>query len=314
MSPAANATSTVVMVRPSNLAYNEDAADSNAFMNRPDQSRSEVRSLAVAEWEALVALLRSKHVTVHAFEDAPEPFTPDACFPNNWISSHTDGTVVLYPMQPPSRRLECREDIIGCVSGPAPRLVDLRAHADAGEFLEGTGSLVLDRASGTAYAALSARTHRGLAEKWAAQLGYTLVCFRAFDARGGEIYHTNVMMSVGKGFALACLDAVHDAAEREALSASLRARHELVPFSLSQLDRFVGNCLELEGSDGPVLFLSSSADAALEPDQRARLSKHATLASTPMGTIESIGGGSLRCCLLEVVAARRDAPYPVGQI
>ena len=171
------------MIRPTYFGFNPETAGSNAFQKDTDLDPSEVRAKAIEEWEGLVAALEAHGIEVIQFDDTPEPHTPDACFPNNWISCHADGTIVLYPMMAPNRRLEYRQDIVDHLRTLEPykggRVLDLRHHAEEGRFLEGTGSLVLDRKTRTAYAALSARTHLSVAEEWAREMDYELVTFHA---------------------------------------------------------------------------------------------------------------------------------------
>ncbi len=301
-------TATVLMVRPARFGANPETAATNAFQ-RGGPGDAGTLARARREFDGLAAVLRANGVEVRVVEDTLEPPKPDALFPNNWLSFHADGTVVLYPMLAPSRRAEVRPEILGELGRagfPAPRRVlDLRAGAEA-DFLEGTGSLVLDRAARVAYACLSPRTARALVERFCAELEYRPVCFRAADARGLPIYHTNVMMSVGTRFAVVCLEALGDSEERLALVQSLaQSGHELVPIKLSQMDEFAGNVLELRARTGEALIvLSARARAALRPEQLAVLERHARLVSADLATIEEHGGGSARCMLAEVFAPR----------
>lgn len=305
--PESQAGSTVLMVRPARFGTNAETAGTNAFQRDAVGDAATVLARARREFDGLVAVLRENGVEVLVVEDSPEPAKPDAVFPNNWISFHADGTVVLYPLLAPSRRAEVRPEVLGELGriGPgAPRRVlDLRAEAGA-EFLEGTGSLVLDRVARVAYACLSPRTSAVLLTRFCAVLGYRPRAFHATDARGVPIYHTNVMMSVGTRFAVVCLDALGDAHERAELAAELTGTgKELVPLTLDQLDEFAGNVLELRSRTGEALLvLSARARRALRPDQLAILRRHARLVSTDLTTIETHGGGSARCMLAEVFA------------
>lgn len=296
----------VLVIRPTYFGHNPETAGSNAMQKSSGGDADEVRRRALGEWEGLVAGLRARGVEVLEFDDTAEPYTPDACFPNNWISCHADGTIVLYPLLAVNRRLEYRQDIVDHLRTLEPystgRILDLRQHAQEGRFLEGTGSLVLDRAARTAFAALSARTHRSVAEEWAREMEYELVCFHAQDARGDEVYHTNVMMSVGDGLALVCLDAVRDAAERQRLEAALSgAGHEVLGMDLAQLDAFVGNCLFIEPQGGScVVAMSERAGLALRPEQRAHIAGSAVEVIAALGTMEHTAGGGVRCCLTVV--------------
>ncbi len=302
--PEARLSSRVLMIRPTYFGFNPETAGSNAFQKGTDMDPEEVRAKAIEEWEGLVAALEAHGIEVIQFDDTPEPHTPDACFPNNWISCHEDGTIVLYPMMAPNRRLEYRQDIVDNLRSMEPyksgRILDLRHHAEEGRFLEGTGSLVLDRKTRTAYAALSARTHLSVAEEWAREMNYELVAFHAQDASGAEIYHTNVMMSVGDGFALVCMDSVKSAAERGGLEVALsKAELEAFTFDFGQLDAFVGNCLQLDGEVGSrVLFASKGASGGV-PGTMIGSFDHAFV---DLRVIESVGGGGVRCCLSELAS------------
>lgn len=304
--PDSRLSSRVLMIRPSHFRYNLETAGSNAFQKDAGLDPATVQAKVIEEWEGLVGVLEHHGVEVIKFDDTSEPHTPDACFPNNWISCHADGTIVLYPMMAPNRRLEYRKDIVDHLRTLAPykdgRILDLRRHAEEGRFLEGTGSLVIDRKMRTAYAALSARTHLSVAEEWAREMGYKLVTFHAKDARGAEVYHTNVMMSVGDGFALVCTAAVKSAAERQGLEEALsKSQLQAIRFDLEQLDAFVGNCLQLESEGGKrVLFASQAAGDSLDDSQQVAVSSQGLLAPTSMGCLEEIGGGGARCCLLEL--------------
>jgi len=291
------------MIRPTYFGFNPETAGSNAFQKDTDLDPAEVRAKAIEEWEGLVSALEAHGIEVIQFDDTPEPHTPDACFPNNWISCHADGTIVLYPMMAPNRRLEYRQDIVDHLRTLEPykagRILDLRHHADEGRFLEGTGSLVLDRKTRTAYAALSARTHLSVAKEWAFEMDYELITFHAQDARGAEVYHTNVMMSVGDGFALVCLDSLKDAGERARLQGALSAAGlEALTFDLGQLDAFVGNCISLADDSGDAcLVLSQGAAGALSRSVRVGSPGGARVVEAAFAMIERAGGGGARCCI-----------------
>jgi len=301
----------VLMVRPARFGYNEQTAASNEFQQRIGGDDSAIQRRALAEFDALAAALRGTGVQVIVAEDTPEPAKPDAVFPNNWVSFHSDGTVVLYPMLAPNRRLECREEIIEQVRREGGfrigRRVDLREHEREQRFLEGTGSLILDRPARQAYACLSPRTDLTVLGEFAQLLDYTLV---TFDAAGPgvlagsgamPVYHTNVLMALGCEFAVLCTQALPDAAQRAAVLALLRASgHELLEISMRQMECFAGNLLELRGSAGPVIALSSSAWEALDEPQRALLARHGRVLPARIPIIERLGGGSVRCMLAEI--------------
>jgi hypothetical protein len=293
------------MVRPARFGSNPETASSNAFQRARTLAEPEVLARALREFDGLVAALRANGIEVIVVEDTPEPEKPDAVFPNNWVSFHADGTTVLYPMLAPSRRREVRLDVLDELerrSARPRRRVDLRQRAESEGFLEGTGSLVLDRVARVAYACLSPRTSRAMLARFERELGYETVAFHASDARGVAIYHTNVMMAIGAAVAAVCSDAIRDPAERRSVEERLEAGgHELVGLSLPQMDEFAGNLLELRSRAGAALFvMSARARRALRPDQLAVLERHGRLVSAELETIETHGGGSARCMIAEV--------------
>lgn len=296
---------TVFLVRPTRFTFNDETARSNRFQQQlAGLDGATIQARAFAEFDGVVARLRASGVQVLVFEDTPEPHTPDAVFPNNWLTLHPNGRVLLYPMCAPNRRPERRPDILAALGRQfrVGEVVDLSAHEQEGQFLEGTGSIIFDHLHRMAYACLSPRTSLALFREVAARLGYEPVAFRAHDAAGHEIYHTNVMMCIGARFAVVCLESIRDATERAAVADSLtRTGHELVDITLAQVARFAGNMLTLQPEQGrELLAMSQSAYDALGPEQRATLSQYAQLLSLPIPTIETIGGGSARCMLAEV--------------
>ncbi|UPL50351.1 citrulline utilization hydrolase CtlX [Hymenobacter sublimis] len=296
---------TVFLVRPTRFTFNVETAQSNHFQRYMAGLDAEaIQARAFAEFDAVVATLRAHHMQVLVFEAPAEPHTPDAVFPNNWGTFHPDGRVLLYPMCAPNRRPERRPDILETLGQHfgIREVVDLSEHEQAGRFLEGTGSIIFDHVHRIAYAALSARTDEGLFREVAAKLGYEPVAFRAHDADGHDIYHTNVMMCVGARFAVVCLESITNPAERAAVVESLtRTGHEILPITLAQVACFAGNMLTLQPSHGPeLLALSQSAYDALRPEERQLLEQYAELLPLTIPTIETIGGGSARCMLAEV--------------
>lgn len=263
----------------------------------------------LCEFDAFAAKLRAAGIGVMVFEDKPSPPKPDAIFPNNWISMHADGTVVLYPMCAPNRRQERQPEILGYIKQQfdITRIVDLSGHELAEKFLEGTGSIVFDHINKTAYAALSPRTHKDLVHELCAVLGYTPFTFTANDSSGAAIYHTNVMMCVGGSFATVCFESITGAREREGLRRSLfDAGHELIEISYEQMNRFAGNMLELQSAnDKRNIVLSESAYRSLSPQQRAALERHAALLPLSVPTIEAVGGGSARCMIAEIFCPKK---------
>ena len=298
--------STVMMIRPARFESNPLTAASNRFQGRSSSSPEEQHAIALREFDGLAAVLREAGIEVIVVDDTVEPHTPDAIFPNNWISMHADGRVVLYPMEAENRRTERRHDIIDYLDKHARRqvtdVVDLSAHEDAGHFLEGTGSMVLDRANRVAYACVSSRTHLDPLGEFAQRMGYDVVAFDAVDSGGVPIYHTNVLMNVGEQLAVICAEAIPRDEQRNAVLARLRETgHDILELSYAQLDAFAGNMLELRNNNGErVLAMSQQAYDSLNQEQRATLAANARIVKAPIDNIESSAGGSVRCMLAEV--------------
>jgi hypothetical protein len=301
----------VLMVRPASFGFNPQTAASNAFQQAGDLPGSPyAQHLALAEFDALAEALQRAGVEVLVAADTPLPAKPDAIFPNNWVSFHFDGTVALYPMLAPNRRWERREEILQQVTQEGrfhvSRTVDLTHREAEGKFLEGTGSVVLDRAHRVAYASLSPRTDLDVLGEFAQLLDYDLVTFEARDGAALPVYHTNVVMAVGTGFAVLCGEAIAQAQHREAVLNTLRATgHDIVEVSLRQMHEFAGNMLELESAGGPVVALSTTAWRSLEAAQRRILERYAQLIPVAIPTIERMGGGGVRCMLAELHLPKR---------
>lgn len=298
--------STVLMIRPAGFESNPQTAASNRFQDDLSISPEQQHAAALREFDNLVVALRDADIEVIVIDDAAEPHTPDAIFPNNWISTHADGRVVLYPMEAPNRRAERRFDVVDQLGGPHRRLVtevvDLSVHEQDGCYLEGTGSMVLDRVNRVAYACLSSRTHLAPLGDFAQRMGYDVVAFDAVDRAGVPIYHTNVLMSVGEDVAVVCDAAIRREDQREAVLARLRETgHRIVSIDYSQLEAFAGNVLELRNRHGErVIAMSQRAFDALDDGQRQALATGARIVSAPIDTIESSAGGSVRCMLAEI--------------
>jgi hypothetical protein len=300
--------SAVLMVRPALFAGNAETAESNSFQTAalpgPDAAAA-AAAAAQREFDALAAKLAAAGIRVHSFEGRSAALTPDEVFPNNWLSLHADGTAVLYPMMAESRRRERRLDLLESLQQRhgyrVARIVDLTDFETRGSFLEGTGSLVLDRVQRVAYACRSPRTHADALAEFGRELQYEIVAFDAADRAGRAIYHTNVLMSVGTAFAAICLDAVRDAATRARLRDRLEASgREVVALSFAQLHAFAGNLLALNAGGRQIIALSTTALASLEERQRLALAAHGELVAADIATIERHGGGSVRCMLAEV--------------
>jgi hypothetical protein len=299
-------TNTVLMVEPVRFFANPSTKVDNLFQKAGGATEPEVvQKRALQEFHGLRKLLEDAGVTVRVWQDVAAQETPDSIFPNNWFSTHEKGTLVLYPMRSIMRRAERRADIIASLREGRPRLIDLTGSEAEGRFLEGTGSLVLDRIGRVAYACASPRTDSGLLDRWAAELGYSVCRFDAFDGAQNPIYHTNVLMSVGTGYAVVCLDAIEPESARGAVATQLAAGgRTVVSISRDQMDHFCGNVLEVRGARPmPLLVMSTAAYDAFTPLQRETLSRFATLLHTPLFAIEEHGGGGARCMLAELFPA-----------
>jgi hypothetical protein len=295
-------TSNILMIRPVRFAFNEQTAVNNAFQQ--PGSGAGLQQHALQEFDGLAALLRSHDVQVLVVDDTQEPHTPDSIFPNNWVSFHSNGTVCLYPMFAVNRRHERKPHVIERVRDTfkVRHILDLSVHEKNGLFLEGTGSMVLDRAHRVAYACLSARTDRKMVEEFCRKMSYRAHCFHASDPNGAPIYHTNVMMCVAKTFAVVCMESIINQAEKTALSQSLASLgKEIIEISMEQMGRFAGNMLQVVNERGePLLIMSDQAFQSLMEDQIQRLEKYNPIIHAPLDTIEQYGGGSARCMLAEI--------------
>jgi hypothetical protein len=293
----------LLLIRPAAFALNAQTAVNNYF--QPEKVEDDVLSIqaaALSEFDALVDSLQAADIETVVVQDTTEPHTPDSIFPNNWVSFHEEGHV-LYPMFAANRRLERSLDIWSALQ-PSTCVLDLSDEENHGRYLEGTGSLVLDRKHRVAYAALSARTHADLVQRWCEVMHYTPVVFNAMQTVDGKrlpIYHTNVMMSVGEGFALWCPECIDDAAERERVRQSLRTgNRELIAISEEQMHSFAGNILQVfNRKNEPFILMSAAAEAALRGPALTALQHHGTILSSPIPTIERYGGGSVRCMVAE---------------
>lgn len=306
-------TSHILMVRPATFRKNEETAGNNHYQK--DADVEDVHQQALDEFDGMVDDLRARGVDVLVVEDDPSTDTPDALFPNNWVSFHADGRVGLYPMFAPNRRRERREDILHDLvhtqGFDLDEVVDFTEFEAHEAYLEGTGSMVLDRIHGKAYAALSPRTERNAFEQWCESMDVEGVVFEAMQSVGDArlpIYHTNVMMAIGTGWAAVCLDSVDHADDRALLRESLEADGlTIVPLSEAQINRFAGNMLEVQTRTGDKLIvMSQNAFDALSEDQRATLGQFGTLVHNDLNTIETCGGGSARCMMAEIHLPRTE--------
>ncbi|MEM7432958.1 MAG: arginine deiminase-related protein [Pseudomonadota bacterium] len=296
----------VLMIRPVRFESNPMTAESNRFQGKTTSTADEQNAAAQREFDGLAQQLRDAGIRVVVVDDTPEPHTPDSVFPNNWVSFHADGRVLLYPMEAPNRRTERRADIVEQLDDregyAVSEIIDLSAHESSDHFLEGTGSMVLDRVNRVAYACLSSRTQLDPLGDFAQRMGYDVMAFDAVDRNGDAIYHTNVLMNVGEEVAVICGEAIPRQDQRQAVLDRLAASgHDVVELSFDQLDAFAGNMLELRADDGSrVTAMSQRAYDSLQPGQVARLEQNGRLLVAPINNIEDSAGGSVRCMLAEI--------------
>jgi hypothetical protein len=299
----AQSTNSVLMIRPCRFHPNPETAADNAFQSNADRGSDALTVMARREFDAAVQTLRAAGINVHVFEDTIEPEKPDAVFPNNWISTHYDGRVALFPMYSALRRRERRQDIVEELNKhyQVTEVIDYSAFEDEGCCLEGTGSLVLDHLNKIAYVSLSNRSNPKVIQRFACDFSYEPVTFMSIGSNGQPIYHTNVMMCIGTAFAMVGLEMIPTKTERELVRARLeKTGKEIVELSADQIANFAGNAIELHDNNGEkLLVLSTRADRALTDGQRKRLSRHARLIPVELPTIE-LGGGSARCMLATI--------------
>jgi hypothetical protein len=300
----------VLMVRPARFGFNPETHASNFFQHAAEASPDLAHLQALQEFDGVAQALERAGIRVLCHPDTPAPAKPDAIFPNNWVSFHRDGTAVLYPMLAANRRLERREEILESVSlnggFRVTRTVDLTHREAEGKFLEGTGSLVLDRVHRVAYASLSPRTDLDVLGEFAQVMSYELVTFESLDAERRPVYHTNVVMAVGSRFAVVCGEAIADARHRAAVFERLEAHgHRMIDITLEQMQEFAGNLLELAAPSGPLIVLSTTAYRSLERLQRQALESFGLVILAAIPTIERVGGGGVRCMLAEVHLPKR---------
>ncbi len=309
-------TDTILMIRPQRFGFNEQTAANNFYQKKLDGvSDNEAQIRAKKEFDAFVEKLRDSGIQVIAIEDTPEPHTPDAVFPNNWISFHEKGHVVWYPMYSEIRRAERRGDILAILKNEfgfkVKQIHDLSMYESQQVFLEGTGSMVLDRVNKLAYAAISDRTHTTALNSFCKKVGYKAVSFNAFQTVEGKrlpIYHTNVMMCVADSFAVICMDAIDSKAEQRKLQEQLSATgKEIIEISEEQCNQFAGNMLQVKNTSGQqFLVMSSTAYKSLSEEQILAIEKHCGIIHSSLETIETLGGGSARCMMAEVFLPKQS--------
>ena len=303
-------TDTVLMIEPAAFGFNAETAQNNYF--QINSENAETQTKALQEFNNFVEKLRSKGINVITVIDTLEPHTPDSIFPNNWISMHQDGTVVLYPMCAVNRRWERRNDILEILKRnfSVKEIIDFSAPENDGKFLEGTGSMIFDHDNKLAYGSVSLRLDEQLFREFCEKFGFTPVVFHSYQTANNErlpIYHTNVMMCVADQFVVICLDCIDDETERvNVVNAIVNSRKEIIEISESQMQRFAGNMLQLQNPEGKkFLVMSLSAYQSLTPEQISNIEKYSEIIYSDLETIETNGGGSARCMLAEVFLEKK---------
>jgi hypothetical protein len=288
-----------VMIKPAQFGFNIETAATNSFQQATEVTPS-VQQKAIEEFNGLANLLKENNISLTVIDDTIEPYTPDAVFPNNWISTHQNGKIVLYPMQAVNRRLERRKDIVDMLSQEfqVTSIVDYTNFELENRYLEGTGSMVLDRDLRLCYAALSPRTHEILVDKFCKEFGYKKIVFNAFN-QGEPIYHTNVILCAGSQFLLACIDSIPNQTEQR-LVRNISGK-TVIEINIEQLNHFAGNMLEVINKYGErFIVMSEQAYKSLTASQVAQLSMFGNILFSPLYTIEQLGGGSARCMIAEI--------------
>jgi len=290
------------MIQPVNFGYNAETAVNNAFQVQNNEKN--VQQKARQEFDEFVSVLQSNGVDVTVVEDTPLPHTPDSIFPNNWISFHTDGTIMLYPMYAVNRRAERKEHVLNKINEKfiITKQIDLTNYEEKNVFLEGTGSMVLDRENRIAYACLSPRTDEKVLADFCSRMNYTPVVFNATDGNGQAIYHTNVLMCVADRYVVICMESIPDPLQNNLVGETIiNSNKKLIPITLHQMNHFAGNMLQVETKDGEkLLVMSSQAYESLTRDQLRELAGYNRIVHSPLTTIETNGGGSARCMMAEV--------------
>lgn len=306
-------TSTILMVEPTAFYYNPETAVNNYFQTETTESHEDIQKEALSEFQGMVSALRSKGVNVITIKDTASPHTPDSIFPNNWISFHDNGNVVLYPMFAKNRREERREeDVLSLLEEKGFHIEDVIDFTSAEEdeiFLEGTGSIILDRENELAYACVSQRTDEDLLIEFCEELEYTPVIFQANQTVNDErkpIYHTNVMMCIADKYAIICLDSIDDKKEKKTVCEYiLESGKEIIPITETQMHQFAGNMLQVGGLGQSYLVMSQTAYNSLTEDQISKIENYNPILPVKIDLIEKLGGGSARCMMAEVFLPKK---------
>ena len=308
-------TQQLMMIRPVAFSKNKETSINNYFQVDTELTAALIQTKALQEFDDFVQKLRDASIEVHVFEDTQDPPTPDSIFPNNWVSFHQNGSVILYPMFANNRRLERRSDLIESLGSDfkiTEVFEDLLSFESHHKFLEGTGSLILDRVNHIAYASYSDRTEREVILAFEKLTAYSVISFTAYqnvDDQRLPIYHTNVMMSIGDHFALICAEAIDDVMEREQVLETLRKQSkEIILISEYQLNNYAGNILQVKNKNNVCfIVMSTNAFRSLNPHQKQQLEKHGTLLHSNLTTIEMLGGGSARCMMAEIFLPTKES-------
>ncbi len=295
-------TSNILMIRPVNFGFNAETAVNNAFQVAGNDEGAQEKALT--EFDDFVKLLRENGVGVTVINDTPDPHTPDSIFPNNWISFHDNGTICLYPMYAENRRQERKPGVLDVLSNhfTISKKIDFSYYENKNLFLEGTGSMVLDRENKIAYACLSPRTDKKVLQVFCDQMGYRAVVFDAADANGKAIYHTNVMMCIADKYVVICLEALPYKKERDEVVTTIKSSgKEIIEINLKQMNHFAGNTLQVHNKNNEkILVMSTQAYESLTAKQIKKLSSYNKIIHSSLNVIEANGGGSARCMMAEI--------------
>ena len=303
-------TNTILMVRPANFGFNEETAQNNAFQdNDTELTKDEIVLKAIEEFDSMVNILREEGINIIVVQDTASPVKTDAVFPNNWMSTHESGEVLWYPMFSQNRRFERRDDIWEMLSEDfqVSKDTELLSFEPDKKYLEGTGSMILDRENRIAYACYSERTHPETLKEFGDKMNYRIVGFTATDDDGLPYYHTNVIMALGKHIAIVCSESIEDETEKsEVIDALTRSGKEIVHISRQQVLAFAGNMLEVLGHENtPIMVMSTAAFHSLKDEQLNIIKNYNKIVHLPIGTIEKFGGGSVRCMMAEIFLPKR---------
>jgi len=304
-------TSNILMIRPANFGFNEQTAANNSFQSKDESlTAQQIKENAIAEFDSFVQKMRNEGINVIVVEDTVEPIKPDAVFPNNWISFHENGSVLTYPMYAPLRRKERREDVLEMLKNDFQVFGTYKFEEFEKEdiFLEGTGSMILDRVNKIVYACLSPRTDSELLNAFCDLMQYESAVFTSVDGNGEDIYHTNVMMAVGEDFVVICLDTIRDEDEKKkVLSFFEKTKKEVIEISYEQMLSFAGNMLQVRNTSGDTyLIMSSQAFESLNKNQIEKIQQKTKILHSSIKTIETFGGGSARCMMAEVFLPKKN--------